>query len=154
MADRQKVLKMIFPLLLLAAGYIWYLNLSGPRPGRRPKVSVPEQTKALSAVRQLAEKYYRLRSAARPEPSDRNWGRDPFQREEKQPDDMVRQAPQDPPAPELRLDAVMVDPKASVAVINGEEVALNAQIAGFVVREITAEHVLLSDGERTVELSL
>ena len=152
--NRQTLLKAIFPVLILVAVYVWSQNFStGTAPGRtdRKKKASAQHT----GVRDLMARYQQLQGSAPQLDSSGGWGRDPF----RQPVDVVVRRrpvpePQPKPLPELRLNAVMVNPDNAVAVINGEEVVLNGQVEGFAVTEILPERVLLSDGQRTVELRL
>ena len=70
------------------------------------------------------------------------WDRDPFAR-----------SPAARPAAALTLSGILWDAQAPIAIVNGQMLRAGEEVDGFRVVEIRQDHVIITDGTQTLQLS-
>ena len=151
--ERNSVLKILLPVLILISGTIW-IKLPG---GNAPEQSFKKDKsirKVDSVKKQLAVINAKFKKDQLKKENSQvflQWGRNPFYIEEpsnpNQQDEMLQNHYRDPV-----LNGIFWDDEHPSAVINNRYVAVNDTLAGYTVVSIRKHVVVLSDGLDSIEL--
>ena len=103
----------------------------------------PVPSSTLSAIPILPEKSPQ-HEAQRKEAVRLSWGRDPF----------AQDLPAKQAAIALALTGILWDANQPMAIINGRTLSVGQELDGYRVTSISPDHVSLTDGNHTLELSI
>lgn len=138
--NREKVLKIAWPVLVCILVLVWGRALKGTDP-RRPS----EQSRDIAVIAGSgggAPAFVTPQMSDQPKKSSYpGWGRNPFVFSSAVSQDFI-------------LGGILWDVNKPAAIINGEVVAQGDSVGSCVVVDIQPDRVILSDGEKDTELRL
>ena len=139
--NREKTLKIVLPVLILAAAMVWGRALIGLRPAQSPISVVPPLARR-PALEHAVMPVERAGGVPRQKKSSyEDWGRNPFMSSL-----AVSQGP--------TLDGILWDVNNPVAIVNGEIAGKGDSVGPYVVVEVQPDRVILNDGGKDIELRL
>lgn len=151
--EKDKVLKCVLPLLVMAALGVWFKasNVPGKNFSVKKNREVKEAETLKNELTAMTKKFKKLNDQKSLDGSYGEWGRNPFYLDtEYQPKEEGGGPEQEDTGPVL--NGIFWDDENPSAVINNRYVAVNDTLGEYTVMAIQKNVVVLSDGMDHIEL--